>query len=80
MATELSRRAQRQQGTSTSPSEPLSRAELKRMAHERQMEREFAWAFSITLTLTTLYLIWRLPWGHQIPQLVVHFVKSLQWI
>ena len=80
MATELSRRAQRRQNGSASAPEPASRAALKRLANERRMEREFAWAFAITLSLTTLYLIWRLPWGHHIPALVLHFMKSMQRI
>jgi hypothetical protein len=80
MATELSRRAQHAYRESNSPPEPLSRTAIKRMADERRMERKFAWAFSVILSLTTLYLIWRLPWGHHIPGLVIHFVESLQRI
>jgi len=69
MATEAWSRKRRHQTTQTDPIDlnmGTSRADLKRAARERQMERQFAWAFIITVTLTTLYLIWRLPWGHQI--------------
>lgn len=68
MATpELSRR-RRQRGAGAAPGDPggTSRADLKRAAQERRMERQFAWAFVVTVSLTTLYLVWRLPWGHQI--------------
>ncbi|WP_053957806.1 hypothetical protein [Sulfobacillus thermosulfidooxidans] len=78
MATsELSRRARQNKSESSFTVERVSRADLKRMAQQRRMEREFAWAFSITLTFTTLYLIWRLPWGQQALVSVLHFVKTL---
>ena len=76
MATEVSRRAHGTQGEPSLTSDLTSRTDIKRRADERRMEREFAWAFSITLTVTTLYLIWRLPWGQQVLVVARHFIKS----
>ncbi|WP_156023701.1 hypothetical protein [Sulfobacillus thermosulfidooxidans] len=81
MATsELSRRARHNKSEPPFTTDPVSRADLKRMVQQRRMEREFAWACSITLTSTTLYLIWRLPWGQQVLISVLHFVKTLHRI
>lgn len=44
-------------------SEPPSRSARGRLVRERKVERRFAWAFGVVVTVTTLYLTARLPWG-----------------
>ncbi len=40
-----------------------SRSLRGRLVRERQVERRFAWAFGLVVTVTTLYLVARSPWG-----------------
>ncbi len=69
MATpEISRRTRQQmrRQASAEQAETISRADMRRMAQEQRMERQFAWTFLVTISATTAYLIWRMPWGQEI--------------
>lgn len=59
-------RAQKKGARPTSPTvidERPSRSVQGRLVRERKVERRFAWAFGLVVTVTTLYLMARSPWG-----------------
>jgi hypothetical protein len=69
MATpELSRRSRQQMRriTASDLSGNISRTAMKRLVQERRMEQQFIWAFLVTISSTTLYLVWRMPWGQEL--------------
>lgn len=62
-------RTDRGQKRGTLPTSPTliderpSRSVRGRLVRERQVERRFAWAFGLVVTVTTVYLLARSPWG-----------------
>lgn len=62
-------RADRAQQKITRPAPPTvdgerpSRSVRGRLVRERKVERRFAWAFGLVVTVTTVYLLSRTPWA-----------------
>lgn len=61
--TKKARRLPAEKSATNPNAKPLSRTDRGRIRRERAMERQFAWAFVITVLGTTFYLFDRSPWG-----------------